>query len=531
MAEDRYVIAHDVGTGGSKAALTDLSGNIVALRFHPYETSYPQEHWAEQDPDDWWGAITSTSRGVLEDSGVDPGKVAGIVFATQMLGVLPVGRDGKPLRPAIIWLDGRAQDQADGLVINKTVTTIVKPVLLAIAGGLPTGKDVVAKVMWLREYEQEVYRETHKILEVDSYLVNRSCGEFVYDWAAASVTGAFNFKAKDWDQLLFKIMSLDPEKMPRVAPSYEKAGGLNASAAEEMGLPAGIPVFCGTGDVPAATVGSGAVLDGQGHVYIGSSGWLAVSVSKGKNDWKKGIYSIASADPDMRLMTSETESAGACFKWFSEHIAPRDADYGPGMDIMDYLNRVAAEAEPGSHGIIFCPWMYGERSPIPDTTVRGGFFNVSLDHKGRDVARAVFEGVALHARWQLEALRKLGFEDRVLRAIGGGAKSDLWMQIYADALGVSIERVSQPQHAGARGAALIAALGLGAYPNFASLRDAVTVDTVFTPREENRKVYDEAFETLKETYRSLKKLYRRVNTGEKPGREPASSSIDRGQPQ
>src|SRR5450759_3321242 len=180
---------------------------------------------------------------------------------------------------------------------------------------------------------------------------------------------------------------------------------------------------------------------------------------KAINDGRKGIVSISSADPDKFLLLAETESAGACFKWFAEEVAPPDVDWGGGRNVYDWLNDKAAEAEPGSNGLLFCPWMFGERSPIPDTTVRGGFVNLSLDHKRGDVARAVFEGVALHARWMLEGVRGCGFDDSVLRARGGGAKSELWMQIYADVLGVNIETVAEPQHSGARGAALIAALG------------------------------------------------------------------------
>lgn len=508
MPGETYIIAHDVGTGGSKAALTDLEGNILASRFKPYDTSYPREHWAEQDTGDWWNAITGTTREVLDETKVDPARVAGIVYATQMIGVLPVDRGGNPLRPAIIWLDARAREQAD-----KIVRRLTKTILLAVAGGLPTGKDVIPKLMWLRQHEPDVYRETYKVLEVNSYLVQRSCGEFVYDYAAASGTGMFNFKKKDWDPMLFKLFRLDPEKMPRVAASFDKAGGLKEASAEEMGLPAGIPVFCGTGDVPSATVGSGAVLDGQGHVYIGSSGWIAVTMPKAANDGRKGIVSIASADPERYLLLAETESAGACFKWFAENVAPELPDRGPTGDVYDYLNEVAATSEPGSHKLIFCPWMYGERSPIPDTTVRGGFINLSLDHTRGDIVRAVLEGVALHGRWMLEGVRGCGFEDVVLRAIGGGAKSELWMQIYADALGVTVECVHEPQESGARGAALIAALGLGAHRDFASLSEAVKVTGVYTPREEYRKVYDEAFETFTEAYRSLKKLYERANAG------------------
>lgn len=508
MSDDRYVIAHDVGTGGSKAALCDLSGRILASRFSPYETSYPRENWAEQDPGDWWEAVTRTTREVLEETSIDPEKVVGVIYSTQMIGVLPVDQAGTPLRPAIIWLDGRAQEQAD-----KIIRWLTKPLLLAIAGGLPTGKDVIAKLMWLKQHELGIYNETHAILEVCSYLVNKSCGEFVYDYSAASATGAFNFKKKDWDYTLLKLVKVDPTKMPKVMASHEQPGVLTKKAAEEMGLVPGTPVFTGTGDVPSATVGSGAVIDGQGHIYIGSSGWIAVTMPKEANNGRKGIVSISSADPTRHLLLSEMESAGACFKWFSEHLIPCDIECGPDVDIMDFLNDVAASAEPGSHGLIFNPWMFGERSPIPDTTVRGGFINLSLDHRGRDMVRSLFEGVALHGRWMLEGVRTCGFDDVVLRAIGGGAKSDLWMQIFADVLGVNIEAVAEPQHSGARGAALIAAVGLGAYPDYVSLRNVIKIRQTFTPRSEYASLYDEAFITFKESYKRLKKLYRRVNSG------------------
>jgi xylulokinase len=509
LPDEKYLIAHDVGTGGSKAALTDLRGNIIASKFYPYPTSYPRENWAEQDPQDWWKAVTSSTRDVVKDSKVKPESVAGIIFSTQMIGVLPMDRMGMPLRPAIIWLDARAQEQA-----NKIIRRLTKTVLLAVAGGLPTGKDVIPKLMWLRQHEPDVYAETYKILEVNSYLVQRCCGEYVYDYAAASGTGMFNFKKKDWDDMLFKLFRLDRDKMPRVTASADKAGELKDAAASEMGLPPGVPVFAGTGDVPSATVGSGAVLDGQGHAYIGSSGWIAVTMPKSLNDGRKGIVSITSADPSKFILLSETESAGACFKWFAEEVATPELDYGHGRDVYDYMNDKAAEADPGSSGLIFCPWMFGERSPIPDTTVRGGFVNLSLDNKRGDLFRAVFEGVALHGRWMLEGLRGLGFDDVVLRAIGGGAKSPLWMQCYADACGVTIEAVEEPQESGARGAALIAALGLGAHRDFASLRDAVKVAAVYTPRPEYKKVYDEAFINFKDTYHSLKKQYARMNAGE-----------------
>lgn len=508
MEKEKYVIAHDVGTGGSKACVTDSRGRILASSFKPYPTDYPKENWAEQNPDDWWRAITQSTREVLEEVGIDAEEVGGVIFASQMIGILPVDSSGSPLRQAIIWLDGRAEEQAQRIVRRFT-----KTILLTIAGGVPTGKDVIPKLMWLKENEPDVYDATYKFLDVTSYLVYRCSGEYAYDYSAASGTGMFSFRKKDWDDLMFKLFKLDREKMPKVCPSFDRVGSLKQDAASEMGLRSGIPVFCGTGDAPSAALGSGAVLDGEGHLYVGSSGWVAATMPKALNDGRRGIVSIASAEPSKYLLFAEMESAGACFKWLADELGPIMSEGIPKDDIYSYLDEIALKSPPGSNGLIFCPWMYGERSPIPDTTVRGGFINLSLDNKLEDIVRSVLEGVALHTRWIVDTLGRCGFRPNSLRIIGGGAKSDLWVQILADVLGRDIERVAEPQESGARGAALIAFVGLGVYKDISSLRKVVEVTRVFHPHKEHREIYDGAYVTIKEVYGRLRKLYSRINKG------------------
>ncbi|MDD5448526.1 MAG: FGGY-family carbohydrate kinase, partial [Actinomycetota bacterium] len=220
-----------------------------------------------------------------------------------------------------------------------------------------------------------------------------------------------------------------------------------------------------------------------------------------------------SAEPSKYLLFAEMESAGACFKWLADELGPIMSEGIPKDDIYSYLDEIALKSPPGSNGLIFCPWMYGERSPIPDTTVRGGFINLSLDNKLEDIVRSVLEGVALHTRWIVDTLGRCGFRPNSLRIIGGGAKSDLWVQILADVLGRDIERVAEPQESGARGAALIAFVGLGVYKDISSLRKVVEVTRVFHPHKEHREIYDGAYVTIKEVYGRLRKLYSRINKG------------------
>ncbi len=503
----RYIISHDVGTGGSKAVLVDTRGRIRASAFEAYEVAYPRSHWAEQQPEDWWHAVTLSTRRLLDQSGTPPDEILCMTFSTQMLGVVPVDGEGHPLRPAIIWLDARAYKQA-----RQIMRKILGPKVFAIiVGAEATGKDVLPKLLWLKENEPDLFSKTAMFLDVNGYLMHRSTGNMLSDWSAASVTGLFDLKKKQWSDFLIRFFGLPREKFPELCCSTDEAGRLTSPAAEQFGLLEGMPVICGAGDAPAAAAGSGAVGEGEGHIYLGTSGWVGVVMEKAFTG-KSGIASIQSADPAKCFLIAETETAGACLQWIADQFY-RTEQLDPSVDnVFTLMDETVAQVEPGSDYLIFTPWMYGERSPVADIYVRSSFINLSADHRREHLLRAVYEGVAYNLRWMLEVMSdKFGYSQDTVRAIGGGARGDPWLQIIADVTGKQVEKVANPQEAGAVGAALIAAIGLGIYDGFPALKDVIRVDKVFQPDSSTADIYDHLYAGYREVYGSLKRWYRGVN--------------------
>mgnify|MGYP005851853677 CR=1 FL=1 len=512
---EKFIVSHDVGTGGSKAVLADVAGGIIASSFEPYPVSYPQPHWAEQDPRDWWKAVAASTRRVIKESKISPRQVIGTGFATQMLGVLPVNASGEPLRPAIIWMDSRADEQAARLVRRLGGARVV----MAVAGAVPSGKDVICKILWIKEKEPQVFAETHKILDVNGYLVYRATGNMVIDHTGAGVTGILKNKTRDWDPMFARLLGIPLEKMPDVKSSVEVVGLLGKEAAGEMGLEPGTPVIGGMGDVPAAATGSGALENGDAHIYLGTSGWLCISVAKPKNLGKNGIVSVVSADPEMFLMIGETETAGACLKWFAEHFATaeemeRARQRGDEMAIFAVLDEVVEKVEPGSRRLLFTPWMFGERAPVTDTTLRGAYINLSLEHERDHMLRAIYEGVAYNCRWLVDAVGGAGFKCSTLRTIGGGARSDVWMQILADVTRREVEAVQTPQEAGAMGCALAVAVALKEYESYRELKKVIKVRRTFQPDPACCDEYDELYGVFRSLHGNLTGICRSLNEPE-----------------
>ncbi|MHB8781582.1 MAG: FGGY family carbohydrate kinase, partial [Candidatus Geothermincolia bacterium] len=294
---ESYFIGYDVGTGGSKAVLVNVAGEIVAKDFEPYEVSFPAQHCAEQDPVDWWGAVCANAKRLVAGAGIQPDQVGGISFSSQMLGVLPMSADGQHLCPAIIWMDCRAEEQARRIVHKLGGPKVV----LSLFGAVPSGKDVICKLLWMRENEPDIWKRTHVFLDVKGYMVYRATGNFLMDQTGASVTGFMHKKTRGWDQMAARLLKIDLAKMPPVKPCAEVVGGLTGTAAEEMGLPAGTPVIAGMGDAPAAAIGAGATEHGDGAISIGTSGLLLITIEKRVNLGRFGIASTAAADPSMWL--------------------------------------------------------------------------------------------------------------------------------------------------------------------------------------------------------------------------------------
>jgi xylulokinase len=504
MAE--YIIAHDVGTSGSKAILVDTGGNVHGRSFEAYKVHYPRPDWAEQEPEDWWKAIETSTRRLLEETGVSPRNIMCVTHSTQMLGIVPMGADGSPLRRAIIWLDNRACGQA-----KQMMRRFVHARVFSLVAGAPLcGKDCIPKLLWLKAEENDTYRAMCRFLDVNGYLIYRSTGNMVMELTGASVYG-IDLKKKRWLTGVFRYLGLDTGKLPPLVRSTDQVGVLTREAAEALGLLEGTPVIAGAGDAPCAAVGSGAVGEGEGHMYLGTSGWIGV-VTGGTPRGKCGAATIHSADPNKAFLIAETETAGACLEWVAEELYPAERNDPAIPDIYAYLDEVAAKVPAGSDYVIFTPWMYGERAPIADCNVRSSFLNLSADHHRGNMLRAVYEGVGYNMRWIAEIMdTKFGFPLPTLRAIGGGARSAAWMQMLADITNRRVEAVRHPQEAGAVGAALVAAVGLGLYPSFDVLRQVVQVDRQFDPRGENARLYDCLYRSYRDAYAGLKAFYRRLN--------------------
>jgi xylulokinase len=290
--------------------------------------------------------------------------------------------------------------------------------------------------------------------------------------------------------------------------STDKVGGLTQEAAGELGLLQDTPVIAGAGDAPCAAVGSGAVREGAGHICLGTSAWLGVVTSR-RPKGKCGVATIHSADPDKSFLIAESETAGGCLEWAAKHLYGGDVN---APDVYAAMDRIVEQVPAGSHGLIFTPWMYGERAPVADCNARSTFLNLSGQHTREDMMRAVYEGVAYNIRWLVEIVSgEFRFPLPKLRAIGGGAKSTTWMQILADVTHRRIETVPDPKEAGAVGAALVAAVGLGIYPGFEALESVTRVDRTFDPRQETFKTYDPLFDSFKESYDRLRPLYKKLN--------------------
>jgi len=492
MAES-YIIAHDLGTSGNKAALTDLTGKVIASAERRYEVHYSPDGGAEQDPEDWWQAIVKTTREMMDKANVSPKQIAGLSMSAQMVGTLPVDAAGEPLRRAMIWLDARAEKEGE-ILRQKTKLPFIG------------GKAPSAKIYWIMRNEPEIYAKTHKMLDCKDFLQFRMTGVYATDFTLASATTYFNPWTNKWWANILKAMELPVEKLPTAMLSTDVVGKLTAKAATELGLVEGTPVVSGGGDIPCAIIGSGAISPGRSHLYLGTSAWVMAITNEFILD-AEGLIPCVGCDRTTYALGGEMDNAGGCLKWFSENLMSQEdrvAAARDGITIYQYMDRLAEKVPPGSEGLLFLPWMWGERAPIDDDNIRGGFANLSLNHTKGHMIRAILEGVGYHLRWIFSAIEAAGLPQKELNVIGGGATTSTWLQILADTTNVKLLQVEQPLDACARGAAMTAAIGLGFYTGFAEVEKVIELTGAeFSPNPEYRDLYDQAYTNFRSLYSPL----------------------------
>jgi len=523
----KYIVAHDMGTSADKAALFTIHGEIVDIAKMHYPMHHPGPNQAEQDPEDWWKAVCSTTQSVLKKTRVNPKDIVGITFSSQTQNLVPVAENGKPVRPAMSWIDGRSADilreklWTPPRILGYNIFKLLN--FLRITGGSPghTGKDQIGKILWMRQHEPDLFEKTAKFIDAKDFIIFRLTGNTVTSVDIASIWWFLDTRnnKNQWHEKLCKLAGITPGRLAEVKPSAAVVGHITREAARKTGLPVGTPVINGAGDLSAAAVGSGAIGEGELHINVGTSGWVAGHFRKRKIDLAHYTGCIGSAYPEKYYLgMAHQETSGICLEWLKNKVLYHEEQLKKESrvsSIYQILDQLAEEAGPGAAGLIFTPWMYGERCPLDDDFVRAGLFNIGLNHSRQHIIRAVFEGIAFNTRWAMETLENLYSKVSDLNIIGGGAQSPVWCQIFSDITNRTIHRVANPQQAGARGVALLASVALGFIPSFDDIKKYIKIDRTFSPDPGNRKLYDRLFREYKNLYNQNKHWYKRMNRTEK----------------
>ena len=475
-----HLLAFDLGTGGNKAALYAPDGTCLAEVFAPYPTFYPHPGWHEQRPTDWWQALLDSTRLLLAQTAILPAEIAACAISGHSLGAVPVDGQGRLLRAATpIWSDSRPTAQAAAFFEK------VDPAAwyAQTGNGFPAPLYTLFKTLWYRDCEPELFAQTRSILGTKDYLNLLLTGVTATDPSYASGSGVYDLRAGGYSPALIQASGLPETLFPPIQPSSAVIGGLTAAAAEALGLPRGLPVVAGGVDNSCMALGARSL--GEGDVYNsqGSSSWIAVTSARPLLDERARPFVFAHVIPGLFTSAVGIFSTGTSLRWIRDQLCPDLLEQArvQGRDVYDLMTALAASSPPGARGLLFHPNMAGGSSLDPGPQLRGAFLNLDLGHTRADLLRAALEGIAFQGRLALDVLRGLAPLSNEMIVVGGGSRSPLWRQIHADAYGLTLLKTSIDQQAAALGAAALAAVGLGLWPNFEPIERLHQVESTCAP--------------------------------------------------
>lgn len=499
-----YVLAHDLGTTGNKASLYDREGQLVGSVFYPYETKYAHTGWAEQNPEDWWEAVCTSSQQLLRQTNIPANAIACVSFSGQMMACVPVDSGARPLRSAIIWADQRSVEQERWLSERVSPETVYR-----ITGHRLSVSYSLCKMLWLRDHQPEIFHRTHRFLHAKDCIVGRLTGEFVTDASDASGMNLYDLEQGRWSQQIIEAAGINPEQLPRILRSVDVAGEISKAAAQETGLAAGTPVVIGGGDGACATAGSGVIGEGRAYTYVGSSSWIALATKQPIYDPQQKTFTFANLVPGMFMPTGTMQAAGASYQWTRDQMCPIEVQAASALKISPYelMNLQAVQSPVGANGLLFLPYLMGERSPRWNPNARGAFIGLTIRHTRADMIRAVVDGVALNLRIILDSFRGQGAQIDAMRLIGGGARGRLWGQTLANTFGVPVQRLTVLEEATSMGAALAGGVGVGLFPDFSMIEQMNPIADVIDPDPADEKVYEELLPVFDAAYHALAPIY------------------------
>ncbi len=505
MPEGPYLLGIDLGTMLIKAVIFTADGEEVSSNGMEVGVEYPRPGWAEQDPEMLWKTTCKVIKGLLEKAPIAPEEIEGISLTGQMHGTFLVDKDGRPARKrAIIWLDSRSKE-----IMNQFYERGVADTIYDVSGWRLITSMQVLHLKWLLENEKEVLERTAHFMACKDYIRFRLTGEAAMDYTDASVTGLMDLRRATWSQEILKITGIPEGILPELKGSWELGGEVTREASSETGLRKGTPVAVGAGDICATALGAGAVNPGQLTAIIGTAGIYELTVDKPLLDEKR-TYSVAyHAIPDKWLLEAVQMTAGAALRWFKDEFCGEEAREAAERGVSPYviLDEKAAGSPVGSRGVIFHPFLQGERSPFINPDARGLLFGLGLWTGKGDVVRAILEGVAMAAKDNIEVFRQRGATVNEIRMTGGGAKSPLWSQIMSDVLGTRI-RVPKVKECGALGSAIEAGVAAKVFRDpVEGAEKMVKIEKEYTPNHENTEKYQRIFRLYKKLYETIWNIY------------------------
>ena len=502
---NEYVLGVDLGTSGTKTVLFDKQGRAIASASREYPLDQPRNGWAEQDPECWWQAARETIRQVIGESGVAPAQIRGLGISGQMHGLVLLDENGQVLRKAILWCDGRTQQECDEITRivgrERLIRITANPALTGFTAG---------KLLWVRRHEPEIWKQVRHILLPKDYVRFRLTGEYGSEMSDASGTNLLDVPRRCWSGAMLDALDLDATLLPPLMESSDAAGTVTSRAAEETGLQPGTVVAAGAGDNAAAAVGTGVVTAGKAFATIGTSGVVFAHADQVQIDPKGRVHTFCAAVPGAYTVMSCTLAAGLSLKWFRDQFCQAECQTAAqmGEDPYTLMSQEAAQSPIGANRLVYLPYLMGERSPLLDADARGAFIGLSGIHARRDLLRAVMEGVTYSMRQNLEVLRGMGIAPAEMRACGGGARSPFWRQMMADVFALPVQTVKNTEGP-ALGAAILGGVAAGMYADIPSACAALIRENASQLPDVQRHVdYEKYYDLYVSLYPALKDAYR-----------------------
>jgi xylulokinase len=497
----KYLLAHDLGTSGNKATLFTTEGKLVDSVVYAYSTKWFNNNWAEQDAEVWYEAVSESTKKIMKNINADD--VVGVSFSGQMMGCLCVNDQGDPLYNSIIWADMRATKE-EAFMKEK----IPEKEFYRITGHRASASYGLAKLLWIKNNYPKIYDNTYKMLNAKDYIIFKLTGSFVTDYSDASSTNLLDITTLNWSTTIADAVGIDLEKMPKLHKSTDVVGHINALSAMETGLNVGTPIICGGGDGSMSAVGAKCISEGDAFCTLGTSAWNATASKSPVYDDEMRTFNWVHVVPGMFIPCGTMQTAGASISWLKDQLGQLESEECSknNKSVYEAINKIAEEAEPGSAGLYYLPYLMGERSPRWNPDARGCFLGIKMETTKSDIFRSVYEGVALNLEIILQlVLGKADISQLVMT--GGGAKSKIWCQIFADVYNVDILVPNYIEEATSIGAAVTAGVGLGIYDSFDRINDFIKIDSVVHPIEVNVEKYRKMKPIFEHAYTALLPIY------------------------